>query len=314
MKETGELLKRARENKNIELETVVLATKIKLSTLKAIECGEGEHLPSKAFIRGFVQSYAKYLGVEEKLILDTFYKEMGSTITVPNLTKSSSRANKSEDSQAVDFANSKRHPLFKGIVVISSIILIIGIVLVSQTIEKYEQERKVVTPAQTAQQDLKPIEETKTDKEDEVVGEAKSSEETLTNSEKLDNKTPVEAANNKTDIKAEAKVEVNTPENSAPTKVVEVKKDEIKVEKKATPSLGSQEVILEALDKLKVEFRTDKGKWNSFTLSPEQIHTIKAKKNIEIKVSDGGSVNVIHNGLDKGVPGNIGEKISLKYP
>ena len=41
---------------------------------------------------------------------------------------------------------------------------------------------------------------------------------------------------------------------------------------------------------------------------------IKAKEKIELEVSDGGLVNIIHNGKDLGNPGDLGKSKKVKYP
>lgn len=81
-----------------------------------------------------------------------------------------------------------------------------------------------------------------------------------------------------------------------------------------TSNGGPQEVILEALDKVTLSFRIDGGKTQKVTLNPEQIHTIKAQTAIALDLTDGGAVNIIHNGRDRGVPGDLGKAIKVKFP
>ncbi len=77
---------------------------------------------------------------------------------------------------------------------------------------------------------------------------------------------------------------------------------------------GTQEIIIEALDKVEVTFRIDGGDLKKVALQPEQVHTIKGKSSVTIDLMDGGAVNIIHNGIDKGVPGDLGKSKKLKYP
>jgi cytoskeleton protein RodZ len=115
------------------------------------------------------------------------------------------------------------------------------------------------------------------------------------------------------------KIEAAKPE---PAKVEPPKTEAPKTEvaKKETPKTDApkpavpQEVILEALDKVEVSIRIDGESSKKLTLNPESVHTIKAKSSIEIEVSDGGMVNVIHNGRERGVPGDLGKSAKLKYP
>lgn len=60
----GRHLKRAREEKNLSLDEVSRATKIKKDFLSAIEEDRHELLPGPVFARGFVRSYADYLGLD----------------------------------------------------------------------------------------------------------------------------------------------------------------------------------------------------------------------------------------------------------
>jgi Uncharacterized protein conserved in bacteria len=72
MESLGERLKRGREEKNISLDDVVQATKINKSTLTAIENDQSEFLPPTVFIRGFIRNYARYVGLDERELLDLY--------------------------------------------------------------------------------------------------------------------------------------------------------------------------------------------------------------------------------------------------
>ncbi|MBC7372116.1 MAG: helix-turn-helix domain-containing protein, partial [Bdellovibrionaceae bacterium] len=83
MKRTGELLKKAREQKGLSINEIGLSLKISSKILKAIEDGNLSQLPAKTFLRGFVQSYASYLRVDVNEIMRIFQEEMGSTRPSP---------------------------------------------------------------------------------------------------------------------------------------------------------------------------------------------------------------------------------------
>jgi cytoskeleton protein RodZ len=74
------------------------------------------------------------------------------------------------------------------------------------------------------------------------------------------------------------------------------------------------EVIIEALNNIEVRFVLDSGSSEVISLAPDQVHTFRGKASLQLEVSDGGAVNVIVNGRDRGVPGSIGKPIKLKYP
>ncbi|MCX7568598.1 DUF4115 domain-containing protein [Tumebacillus sp. DT12] len=70
MQEIGNELKRLREQKGCSLEEVQQATKIRSRYLEAIEEGDLSALPGMVYARGFIKSYAEYLGVNGQELLE----------------------------------------------------------------------------------------------------------------------------------------------------------------------------------------------------------------------------------------------------
>ena len=64
MNDLGSQLRAAREAKGLSLEQVFKATRIKISYLEALESNRSGALPGLAQARGFVRTYANYLGLE----------------------------------------------------------------------------------------------------------------------------------------------------------------------------------------------------------------------------------------------------------
>lgn len=64
MSELGDLLRQARERKGVTLEQVEAATRIRLKFLDALERGDYASLPGEVYVRGFVRSYASFLGLD----------------------------------------------------------------------------------------------------------------------------------------------------------------------------------------------------------------------------------------------------------
>jgi len=60
----GENLRRERELRGISLEEIAATTKIKVGFLEAIENGDLARLPGGIFARGFMRTYASYLGLD----------------------------------------------------------------------------------------------------------------------------------------------------------------------------------------------------------------------------------------------------------
>lgn len=71
----GQRLKEVRLSKNLTLEQVSQATKIKTAFLDAIEKGEYQKLPSSAYAQGFIRNYAQYLELPKREVLAFFRRE-----------------------------------------------------------------------------------------------------------------------------------------------------------------------------------------------------------------------------------------------
>src|ERR1700733_2943944 len=68
----GEFLRHERERRGITIEQVASATKVGVRTLHALEADHFAELPAKPFIRGFVTSYCRFIGLDAKEVLSRF--------------------------------------------------------------------------------------------------------------------------------------------------------------------------------------------------------------------------------------------------
>ena len=88
----GDYLKQKRLDKNYSLEKLSQKTKISVNILKSLEANDYEHLPSAAYIKGFVSSYAKVIGLAlDETILKmeyTYLNILGKPFPHLNHTKS----------------------------------------------------------------------------------------------------------------------------------------------------------------------------------------------------------------------------------
>jgi len=70
----GGLLRTSREDRHIDLDAVVKATKVRRHYLEALENEEWEKLPSRVFVKGFVRSYAEFLGLDTETVVEDYQK------------------------------------------------------------------------------------------------------------------------------------------------------------------------------------------------------------------------------------------------
>jgi len=68
----GKELQETRQGLDISLEQAAEETRIRLHYLQALERGDFSQLPSKAHLRGFIRSYADYLGIDSGELLRSF--------------------------------------------------------------------------------------------------------------------------------------------------------------------------------------------------------------------------------------------------
>jgi transcriptional regulator with XRE-family HTH domain len=68
----GSLLRQARERRSISLSDVAKKTKLSQSSLQMLEAGRLDDLPPEIFVRGFIRSYARTVGLGEAEPLGLF--------------------------------------------------------------------------------------------------------------------------------------------------------------------------------------------------------------------------------------------------
>lgn len=70
----GQYLKNIREEKKIPAAQVAQELKTSLSVIQAIENNEYEQLPAPIYVKGYLRSYAKFLGLDDEMILNIYKK------------------------------------------------------------------------------------------------------------------------------------------------------------------------------------------------------------------------------------------------
>lgn len=83
----GAIFSEERKRKNLTLEEISKATKIREEFLAAIEKGDFKALPSSAYAYGFVRNYAKFLGLPVEKSLALFRREFDEKKNIEVLPK-----------------------------------------------------------------------------------------------------------------------------------------------------------------------------------------------------------------------------------
>ncbi|MCW2926539.1 MAG: hypothetical protein JWM86_507 [Thermoleophilia bacterium] len=77
MFELGNNLREARQRRRIDLVIAEQDTKIRSKYLAALETEEFDVLPGPVFVRGFLRTYARYLGLDPQLFVDEYNERFG---------------------------------------------------------------------------------------------------------------------------------------------------------------------------------------------------------------------------------------------
>ncbi|MES2770291.1 MAG: helix-turn-helix domain-containing protein [Bdellovibrionota bacterium] len=338
MKEIGNQLKEAREKKKLSIHDVAIATKINNKIITAIENGDEDTLPAKPFLRGFVQTYARYLELNVDDVMKRFLEAHGSTKPKPQITEDGTSSQVSHEEVQNKFEMYKKIAY-----TVAAIVAIVFIYFIQKVVSKYEQESKIAKEQKEVVKSQLPTEIVETPATPTTEGPINDPNTAVT--------TPAEV---KTDIKPiEVKPEETKPEEKkpepklveaikpplsptplvtapaapvippkpsapavvAPLNPIEIKPAEVKpVEEKKIVAGKPQQLIIEALDNVEIRYSKDGESERTVKLKPEQFLTIKAGTKINLNVSDSGAINIIHNGRDKGVPGNLGQPTKISYP
>ena len=84
MTTVGEILAAERRRQGKTMVDVVEGTKIRSRLLDALEQGEYEVLPSPAYVKGYIQSYARYLEIPAEPLLEQYKRESAESTRKPS--------------------------------------------------------------------------------------------------------------------------------------------------------------------------------------------------------------------------------------
>lgn len=85
----GSLFTKSREERHIEFDEIVKATRIRRLNLEAIENEEWSKLPSPVFVKGLLKSYAEFLGLDKETVLQLYNKITSFQKSTPEAPKKS---------------------------------------------------------------------------------------------------------------------------------------------------------------------------------------------------------------------------------
>jgi flagellar biosynthesis protein FlhG len=69
---TGDHLRRLREQKGVSLQSIAATSKVGVRFLEYIETDRHSHLPARVYLRGFLQEYARALGLSPESVAEAY--------------------------------------------------------------------------------------------------------------------------------------------------------------------------------------------------------------------------------------------------
>lgn len=155
LKEIGEELKKAREEHGVSIEEAAEDLNLRVSQIENIEKGNLKVFKDVFYLKCFIRDYAKYLGLDEELMMDEFnefFFEETSKIPIAEIEKAS-REKKKEQSQEKkvvspytieDKPKSKIIPVIVTLIILL-LVFLIGYIVYTQYINPVEQEDSIIT-------------------------------------------------------------------------------------------------------------------------------------------------------------------------
>ena len=297
MESPGEYLKREREMRGVSLEDISHTTKIRVGLLAAIEKNDFDALPATPFVKGFIQAYCKYLGLDEHdalLRYEAYIRSISENEALAIKQKSGTRNKQTSTSVAETFT--LKSPLLVIAIVAIALLIIAGGIY---TISKSKKHLSSLPDSSVLPQ----------------VGSSSSTKTLDTQVEPaLESESATKRKGPSLPVKSESQSNLNRD--------VSVPKIPAKKENKETKGILSGNIadkgplilIIEATKPTWIKAEIDERK--PFEISLKQGEKIKwnAKEKFSVLIGNAGGVNVIFNGNPLGRLGDEGKLVKLVLP
>jgi cytoskeleton protein RodZ len=280
----GSLLKTSREDRHIDLDAVVKETKVRRHYLEALENEEWEKLPSQVFVRGFVRSYAEFLGLDKEMVLDHYERAVPRERYQPHVLQSIST----------------QSTMWRRIITISLLaIALIGVII-------YLRGNKISIIGKAFQyletQSVTEEQEVKSEREDGKIPDEEATVEVLT---------------------GEAKIEGDQIETISPGSEEESIQDSTVALKKAAAAEEADDekqppprfvLTASVIARTWISIAVDNESAKEYLFQPGETFRWTAEQGFDILVGNAGGIEFSLNGSPIGDLGPEGKVVRLKLP
>ena len=276
-------LKAVREAKGIDLKDIFQATRITVVNLEAIEEGRFQLLPEPVYTRTFIKSYAKYLGIDDRPILDRYDLYLLSA-KKPLLTAEAPEKNRA----AENGASSRRRSLM-WVVCIMVIVLILLYVFINRDTDAPRLSSLVPPPA-ARQPIVPPLKEPPAPPD-----YAQSPVATPSPTVPLAEGGPLKTAPS------------GTPEKAAGRKPSEP-------QPAAAPADKPLRLVITGIEKTWLRIREDQKKSQDMMVERGDVIERFAAASFSLDVGNAGGIEISFQGKPLGPLGKRGEVVRIKLP
>lgn len=155
MKEIGEKLKEAREEHGVSVEEVAEDLNLRVSQIQNIEEGNLKVFKDIFYLKSFIRSYAKYLGLDDEKIMDEvneYFFEETSKIPIAEIQKASKAKEKEKvkEKKVVSpytITDKKKSKVIPAIVtlIILLLVFLIGYIIVTEYVSPKVEDNNIMT-------------------------------------------------------------------------------------------------------------------------------------------------------------------------
>lgn len=294
----GRLLKRSREERQIELEEAFRVTRIRRHTLEALENERWEELPSQTFVKGFLRTYAEFLGLDKNAVLELY--ERNTPI----------ERGKSEPLNQVS-SRTRRWPLIL-IFSLLALALIASIIFlnrkdISLVDKAYQYMGTQEGPGREEKQ--APVWE---ESEAWVPPEEQELPALSLQEQKEEKEVPAELPSMTMEEPEGAQEIVEEPESAITTDLTgSAQIEQKKLEKPVTPQFT---LTAHVRKQTWIAIYVDDQPVKEYLFQPGEIFTWKALQGFDILVGNAGGIDFVLNGKEIGTLGAEGKVVRLKLP
>jgi len=320
----GEWLKEQRQKKNVNLEEIAAVTKVHIQQLRSLEEDNQKNLPAPAFVRGFLVTYSRHLGLNEEDVLSRYKAAYGSLTPIADILKGSRSRSNSSSTNITPPTNTtsklsiKQAPGLKEIekpgmnfLNLKNILLLTTALVVMALIGTLVTMGKKDTAIHPSAQSSKIV----ADVTSEESPEESPKVEVAPLGEPAANETPTTTS---TAAAAPPTSPANTLNTASPaTTVTATKKVESSNLAKAPTTAETPKKFkgeLRAIESTWVNVRSDNSNPRGVLINSNKSIPIEANERITLVISNAANVEIRWNGVWYSPPGKRGEVKSLTLP